>query len=152
MISTLSVVAILLLAPSIDYVLFCYLPCSVTTLIICVFRYSLDRKLLLNTPLYLLAMVVFWYILQMRELKRFFEQQDAKSKEIKATEKEVELTNVLNLHQDVVVIYTAEETQIENLDETPRDLDLNIEFSNNRSIDVFGIDLSQLSARQLVLP
>ena len=35
---------------------------------------------------------------------------------------------------------------------TPRALDLSIEFSNNRSMDVFGIDLSQLSARQLVLP
>ena len=56
------------------------------------------------------------------------------------------------MHQDVVVIYTTEESLVENLDDTPRDLDLNIEFSNNRSIDVFGIDLSQLSARQLVLP
>ena len=54
-------------------------------------------------------MTIFWYILQRRELKRFYEQQDAKNKETKATEKEVELTNVLNLHQDVVIVYTTED-------------------------------------------
>ena len=45
-----------------------------------------------------LVFSIFWFILQKRELKRFYEQQDAKGKEIKATGKEVELTNVLNLH------------------------------------------------------
>ena len=99
------------------------------------------------------ACLILWFILQKRELKRFYEQQDAKRKEVKATQKEVELTNVLNLHQDVVVVFTTEELLIENADDvSSRELDLRIEFSNNRSMDVFGIDLSQLSVRQLVLP
>ena len=99
------------------------------------------------------ACLILWFILQKRELKRFYEQQDAKRKEVKATQKEVELTNVLNSHQDVVVVFTTEELLIENADDvSSRELDLRIEFSNNRSMDVFGIDLSQLSARQLVLP
>ena len=56
----------------------------------------------------------------------------------------MELTNVLNLHQDVVVVYTTEEAIVEQdvNDTATRDLDLSIEFSNNRSMDVFGIDLS----------
>ena len=92
---------------------------------------------------WVLACIVFWYIFQKRELKRFYEQQDARRKEVKATEKEEELTNVLNLHQDVVVVYTTEEVIIQHgNDATSRDLDLSIEFSNNRSMDVFGIDLS----------
>ena len=50
---------------------------------------------------------------------------------------------MLNLNQDVVVVYTTEEVIIQNRnDATSRDLDLSIEFSNNRSMDVFGIDLS----------
>ena len=39
----------------------------------------------------------FWYIYQRRELKRYFEKVDAEERERKAIEKEVELTNVLNL-------------------------------------------------------
>ena len=50
---------------------------------------------------------------------------------------------MLNLHQDVVVVYTTEEVIVEHVNDTStRDLDLSIEFSNNRSMDVFGIDLS----------
>ena len=39
----------------------------------------------------------FWYLLQKRELKRFFQQLDAENKEIRAVRKEVDVTNVLNL-------------------------------------------------------
>ena len=51
---------------------------------------------------------------------------------------------MLNLHQDVVIVYTTEEAKVTNDEDffTPRALDLSIEFSNNRSMDVFGIDLS----------
>ena len=76
-------------------------------------------------------------------------------KEIIATEKEIALTNVLNLQQDVVVIFTSEAATgalNETLTTSNRDHDISIEFSNARSIDLFGIDLSELSVRQLSLP
>ena len=51
----------------------------------------------------------FWYLLQKRELKRFYQQQDAEKKEIKATTKEIETTNVLNLQQNAVIIFSRED-------------------------------------------
>ena len=41
--------------------------------------------------------IVLWFIYQRRELKRFYEKIEAEEKEYKAAEKEIELTNVLNL-------------------------------------------------------
>ena len=41
--------------------------------------------------------IVIWFIFQRRELKRFYEKSVAEENERKAVEKEVELTNVLNL-------------------------------------------------------
>ena len=41
--------------------------------------------------------MTFWYLLQKRELKRWYQQQSAEKKELKAVEKEVDITNVLNL-------------------------------------------------------
>ena len=55
--------------------------------------------------------MVFWFIFQRRELKRFYERAEVLEKERKAVEKEVELTNVLNLQQDVIVIVSDEEKQ-----------------------------------------
>ena len=112
MLNALGSVAVLLLTPSIDYILFYYAPCYMITLGICVFRFDLERRVLLNMFGWLIGMVIFWLILQKRELKRFYEQQDAKTKETKASEKEVELTNVLNLHQDVVIVYATEESKV----------------------------------------
>ena len=137
-------VSILLLSPSINYVLFCFAPCYMITLGICVFHFDQEKSFLLNMFGWLIGLTIFWLVLQKRELKRFYEKQDAKIKETKATEKQVELTNVLNRHQDVVIVYTTEEAKVTNDEDltTPRALDLSIEFSNNRSMDVFGIDLS----------
>ena len=101
-----SSITILLLTPSIEYLLFCYGLCYIITISFCVLRFKLEGRLILNMFGWLIGILIFWFILQKRELKRFYEQQDAKSKEIKATEKEVELTNVLNLHQDVVIVYS----------------------------------------------
>ena len=42
-------------------------------------------------------------------MKRFFEKVDVEDRERKAVEKEVELTNVLNLLQDAVVIFSTED-------------------------------------------
>ena len=87
----------LLLAPSIEYISYVYAPLHTTSVIFCVIRHSLEKKIIIGALFTQVALLFFWYILQRRELKRFFEQQDVKEKEIKATEKEIELRNVLNL-------------------------------------------------------
>ena len=38
-----------------------------------------------------------WYLLHKRELKRFYQKEDAEKKEAKAMTKEIEVTNVLSL-------------------------------------------------------
>ena len=62
-INGLAVIALLLLSPSIDYVLFCYSPCSLITLAICVFRYDLEGRVLINMVGWFIGMTIFWYIL-----------------------------------------------------------------------------------------
>ena len=56
--------------------------------------------------------MTLWYLLHQRELKRFYEQQDAEKKEVKALTKEIEVTNVLNLQQNAVII--CSQSMIEN--------------------------------------
>ena len=74
-------------------------------------------------------------------------------KERKAVEKEIELTNVMNLQQDVIVIVRNEDEQrIEDDSVQPFSQNPKIEFSNLQSIDLFGIELNQMSDRQLLLP
>lgn len=47
-----------------------------------------------------------WYLLHKRELKRFYQKEDAEKKEVKAMNKEVEVTNVLSLQQNAVIIFS----------------------------------------------
>ena len=82
-----SSVSMLLLSPSIDYILFCFAPCHVITLVICVFHFDLERSFFFNMFGWFIGITIFWLVLQKRELKRFYEQQDAKIKETKAREK-----------------------------------------------------------------
>ena len=87
---------------------------------------------------------MFWYLFQLRELKRFFQQQEAEFLKDKAVMKEVDLTNVLNLQQNAVIIYSQVESDTDNAlnDGFP-----NIEFANNKSSELFKINLETLSAR-----
>ena len=48
--------------------------------------------------------MTFWYLLQKRELRRWYQQQSAEKKELKAVKKEVDITNVLNLQQNAILI------------------------------------------------
>ena len=70
--------------------------------------HEVERVIIPHTLLITIVNACFWYIFQKRELKRFYEKQNAEVKEKKAVEKEVELTNVLNLQQDVVAIFSTE--------------------------------------------
>ena len=44
-----------------------------------------------------LTFTMSWYLLHKRELKRFYQKEDAEKKEAKAMTKEIEVTNVLSL-------------------------------------------------------
>ena len=94
----------------------------------------------------IIAYVMFWYLLHQRELKRFYEQQNAVSKEIKAVKKETEVTNVLNLQKNAVIIFSqSNDSEIESsadaqLQETPT-----IEFANFTSSNLFKIKLDDLN-------
>ena len=49
--------------------------------------------------------ITYWYIFQKRELKRFYQQQSIEKKVEMAVTKEKQITNVLNLHRDAVIIF-----------------------------------------------
>ena len=70
----------------------------------------MPKQRLLHGVLFIFIGFSGWFIFQRRELKRFYEQEDAEAKETKAVEKEVELTNILDLSQDVVVIFSSDES------------------------------------------
>ena len=95
----------------------------------------------------LVAFVTFWYLLQQRELKRFYEQQKAVGKEIKAVKKEIEVTNVLNLQKNAVIIFSQPEVSEIKVgteacsQETPK-----IEFANFTSSKLLKINLDELNA------
>ena len=94
-------------------------------------------------------MFTYWYILQTRELKRFFQQEDANQKEYQAIAKEVEVTNVLNHQQDGVIIVSMEESEnplYESSNSHPSGTEsFQIEFSNLKGVELFGIDKTELS-------
>ena len=69
-----SSISLLLLAPSIKYVLFCYVPVTQITSSIVVIRHDMDMTIIPGFLLSQILLVSFWYIFQKRELKRFFEQ------------------------------------------------------------------------------
>ena len=52
--------------------------------------------------------MTFWYLLQKRELRRWYQQQSAEKKELKAVKKEVDITNVLNLQQNAILIISED--------------------------------------------
>ena len=79
------------------------------TFVATILRHDLPKSRLIHGPFFMMFVSIGWFIFQRRELKRFYERQDAEEKEQKAVEREVELTNVLNLQHDVVVIYSSEQ-------------------------------------------
>ena len=79
----------------------------------------------------------------------------------KAKAKEVEVTNVLNLQDDAVIIYSKNPEVFESVEMNESDAScqiqndlkqLEIEFSNLQSVELFGVDKTSLSTAQLTLP
>ena len=96
----------------------------------------------------------FWYIFQKLYLKCFCRQLDAEKREIQAVTKQKELTNVLNLQQDAVIIFSGDDdNHVANATvgsyQSQNDVNsLNIEFSNCKSAELLGTDLSQALASE----
>ena len=121
----------MLLCPSFAYISLCYWPLYYIALIWHSWKYQLDRKQLVFGAYISIISLVLWFIFQRRELKRFYERAEVEAKERKAVEKEIELTNVLNLQQNVIVIVSEEEQAIQCDDSAqPRSDQPTVEFSN----------------------
>ena len=101
---------VLLLAPSFHFVLY-YVGIFSISFSFVVLRHTAEKQELFGFGLLMImAFVTFWYLFHKRELKRFYQQQDAERKEIKALNKEIEVTNVLNLQQNAVIIFSEDDT------------------------------------------
>ena len=100
-----------LLAPSIHFLLF-YSGVFSVCLTAVVLRHNKEQVIIIGFGvIILISYSTFWYLLQQRELKRFYQQQAAENKEIKAVKKELAVTNVLNLQQNAVIIFSQPEEQ-----------------------------------------
>ena len=105
---------VLLLAPSIWHVVLVYVPGFIIMIIHFIHRHSEFEDLFIIVAFYMIiVLVTFWYIFQRRELKRFYQQEEAIERAKKAQAKEVEVTNVLNKQDDAVIIY-SKKTDVEN--------------------------------------
>jgi hypothetical protein len=99
-------VFLLLLAPSIHFVLF-YLVVYVIEILYVVFRYYDGGSSFVGFGAQVaITFTMSWYLLHKRELKRFYQKEDAEKKETKAMTKEIEVTNVLSLQQNAVIIFS----------------------------------------------
>ena len=73
-------------------------------------RHSEDGELYVILAIFIGTSISgYWYIFQKLYLKCFCRELDSEKKEIKAVTKEVEVTNVLNLQQDAVIIFSTED-------------------------------------------
>ena len=99
-------VFLLLLAPSFHFVLF-YLVGYVIAILFLVFRYYEGGSSFVGFGAQIaITLTMSWYLLHKRELKRFYQKEDAEKKEAKAVTKEIEVTNVLGLQQNAVIIFS----------------------------------------------
>ena len=128
---------VLLLAPSISFMLLYVITWFVGITYITILQYEETAEIIGFAVILMILWGTFWYILQARELKRFYQQQDAEEKGIQAVNKEIEITNVLNLQQNAVIIFSPTEED-SNL---PK-----IEFANIKSTELFKFDLKALDA------
>ena len=134
------------LAPSIFFVLF-YAAVYLIAITTVFFRYYKERQEFIQfSYLLLVAFVTFWYLLHQRELKRFYEQQKAVAKEIKAVKKEKEVTNVLNLQKNAVIIFSQSyDSEIKVGSEASSQQTPTIEFANFTGSNLFKIDIDELN-------
>ena len=72
-----TVIYCLLLTPSIKYIFFVYVPFYLSLTVFCIKRHDAATQHISVAVYAQSLMVTFWYILQKRELKRFYEQRTA---------------------------------------------------------------------------
>ena len=100
----------LLLAPSMSYASF-YLAVFSLNIAQALLRTEekAERTTLITIAVISVAFVsTFYYIYQKRELKRFFQQQDCIRKEAKAVNKQRQVTSVLDLQQNAILIASTD--------------------------------------------
>ena len=88
--------------------------------------------------MYVLVCFVLFFILQKRELKRFFQEQ-------KAVKKEQQVSDVLNSQSDAIVVIPADEQRTEEADKETGHRGgglLKFLFSNSKSVRLFGFNLA----------
>ena len=92
---------IMLISPSVSLALFYAVMFVAAVFALAALKGDLDNPHFVNilalTAILVIYGVTFFFILQTRELKRFFQQQDA-------TTKERQMTHILNLHNDAIVV------------------------------------------------
>ena len=139
----------LILAPTLKYMLF-YAIVFYTYEVQTVYRHMHGEeraKWLVNWLLVTFGIFFFWFIFQKRELKRFRQMSEAEEKEKEAIDESNQFTNVLNLQQDAIIIYSFED-ELRFYDDSAStranqsQIDrMSIEFSNQKVTDLFSIDL-----------
>ena len=80
-----------------------------------------------------------FYVLQKRELKRFYETREAQRKE-------QQVSQVLNAQSDAIFLVDADvEGQHNREIVVNEDYKPNFEFCNSRSVELFGFDLASIN-------
>ena len=95
------------------------------------------KETLSQQPVYVMLCVVAFYMLQKRELKRFFQEQ-------KAVRKERQVSDVLNAQSDAIVVIQSHEQAAAEADREAGHLGsgiLKFLFSNSKSVRLFGFNL-----------
>ena len=114
----------LFLSPSFHYPVFCYIPGYLILLVQMLQRHFDDDELTVKDIISgyvvgLTAAIFLWYILQKRELERFFHNFNATRNEEIAVKKQLQTEHVLNLQHNAILIASVEVS-----DEAENDLEV----------------------------
>ena len=114
----------LFLSPSFHYPVFCYIPGFFILLVQMLQRHFDDDELTVKDIISgyvvgLTAAIFLWYILQKRELERFFHNFNATRNEEIAVKKQLQTEHVLNLQHNAILIASVEVS-----DEAENDLEV----------------------------
>ena len=108
---------VMFLAPTYLYIVLCYLPLFSIILLHMLLRHFDEEEevvpqVLANGIVFGIMATLMWYILQRRELDRFFEQDAAKADANKARKKELQTVDVLQNQQEAIIIASLEHEHV----------------------------------------
>ena len=85
-----------------------------------------------------IATIMIWYVLQKRELTRFYQQ-------IAATTKEAQVSNILDSNSDAIIVVQQEnnESQVGDRDEEQSETSqIKFVLTNSKSVELFGTNFA----------